>query len=269
MTAMQNVNGAVSITNVQPPPEGFLAALLTFGLSASQPSVSQSLQLSSQGGLLLSQVVSLSIDNSQNAYPILVTHGALNEVVQIAANATVIIPTFSGRGPYNITVATLGGVAPSSPLTVQIVFLNYPRQSGTFSATQQSTIAATGQNTSSLLSGVFYANGNGNVFTSGVGNYVVDSLDIAVDGVESAVAGQMTFIYVLSCGGVSFAAGVFMTTIPAGAWQGGASINAPIQRTWPQGIIFPRASAFSLDVSSAANMQNAYFRCNISGLNTP
>src|SRR5258708_1971654 len=114
----QNVLSSVSVQNVQPPPEGTMAALLKFTLDANTPSISLSLQLSSQGGLLLSQVVSLSIDNSENDYPILVIHGILNEVVQVAAQATVIIPTFSNRGPYTITVSTPTGAAPSTALPI-------------------------------------------------------------------------------------------------------------------------------------------------------
>lgn len=246
-----------------------MAALLKFTLDANTPSISLSLQLSSQGGLLLSQVVSLSIDNSENNYPILVIHGILNEVVQVAAQATVIIPTFSNRGPYTITVSTPTGAAPSTALPIEVVCLNYPRQPGTFSATAQSTIAATGQNTSSLLSGAFSATAAGIVVSTAPGNYVLDSMDLAIEGVVPSAPANTTFEYIFSCGGVNIAIGFGMGSNPAGQWVAGALINIPIQRTWPQGLLLPRGGALTLTLAGISQLSQVIFRLNVSGLNTP
>ena len=86
--SVQQTIGSVPIISRLPPPEGNMAAQLTFTLTPTQPNVATSLQLNSQGGLMMSQVLTLVIDNTKNGYPINVVHGALNENVQVAAGST-------------------------------------------------------------------------------------------------------------------------------------------------------------------------------------
>lgn len=270
---VQNAIGSVPVTNVQPPPEGLMAASVQFVLTPGEPSIVQSFQLSSQGGLLLSQVVALFLDNSQNAFPIVAVHGALNETTQVPAFSTAVTPTFSGRGPFSISIGTVNGVAPTANLTVNVIFLNYPRPAGTFSATSQSTIIATGQNTTTIFAGILGFTAAGQNFNvTNAGNFVLDSLDLSVDGFDAAASGAWAIFVSVVCGGVNIAQTQPVGTAGGAGWMAGGSIHAPVQRTWPQGLILPRGGIINVSAGSGGstfNMAQAQVRLNISGINSP
>jgi hypothetical protein len=127
---VQNSFGSVPVQAVNPPPEGTMATQLSFLLTAEEPSIGQSLQLSSQSGLMLSQVVTICIDNSDNIYAVSITHGVFNENTLVPAFSSIIIPTFSSKSNYPINVAAVlppGAVALTSNLQVNIIFMNYAR----------------------------------------------------------------------------------------------------------------------------------------------
>ena len=97
-------------------PKGLWRRGLTFTLTSVEPSITASLQLNSPGGLQLSQVVTLSIDNSDSPYAISVTHGVFNETTTVPAYGAVIIPTFSSQGGvYTLIVEAI--TANSAPLS--------------------------------------------------------------------------------------------------------------------------------------------------------
>lgn len=268
---VQNVNGSVPITNIQPPPEGTMAASVNVTLTAAEPMAAQTFQLSSQNGLMLSQVVALVIDNSANAYPLTVTHGALAETTQVAAATVVIVQTFSSRaGGFPLQVAAVGNIVPTATLDIDIIFLNYPRQPGTFSATAQSTIIATGQNTESLYSGVLIPTATGLYPLVAAGNYILDSLDMAVEGFFPTAAGLVAITYSLIVPGTQIHSGEMVFTAAAGgSWTSGANVNAPTYRTWPQGLLLSRGQILNLWITQFVNCTSSLFRINISGVSTP
>lgn len=274
---VQAINGSVPITNIQPPPEGQMAASLNVVLTPGNISFAQTFQLSSQNGLQLSQVVTLVIDNSANAYPLTVTHGVLSEVVQVAALSTVVVPTFSGKaGGYPLAIVAIENAVPSINLDIDVIFLNFPRPPGTFSATSQSTIIATGQNTGILYSGlVAIGLATGPVQLTTNGNFILDSIDMAVEGMLGHAAGVGSVPYQLRGGlsanpiSVIIQSGQPVFTYPAAEWIQGGGINGPITRTWPQGLLLPRGVALWMVPVSLNNVDEIIFRINISGVNTP
>lgn len=125
---VQNVNGtSVPIQALNPPPEGQQGVQIGYTFSPSGVlTQSQILQLNQPGGLALSQVVSLVIDNSQNTNAIIIQHGVFDESVAVPAGGVQVVPTFSTKSFFNISLTL-----PQAPLintTVNIIFLNYARQ---------------------------------------------------------------------------------------------------------------------------------------------
>lgn len=281
VAAVQNVIGSVPVVALDPPPEGTQVVNVTFTLKPLIPNIATTFQLSSPGGFALSQVVTLFIDNSVNQWPVTVVHGALNETVTVAARATVIVPTFSTKQPYPINVAVANGVFPQSNLSVQIAFMNYARAPGTFSSTSNLTIIGTGQNVVPLIATGVSLNATGVTAigpTAGFGNWVLDSLDIALTsmivnafGIE---AGISWLIYSKDVNGIQqpiIALG--QDLLPAGKNVAPAdnvftpSFSFPFSATWPLGLNIGRNVRLYFDVS-LTNVTTAFYRINVSGIAT-
>lgn len=143
VATVQNIPaGGSSIIAINPPPEGQQGAQVAYSFAppGSSP-ITQTFQMSSAAGLPMSQVVSLCIDNTESPFPLTLTHGAFQEQVTVAAFGYLIVPTFSNKSPYQITLALqVSGTLPTTPVNVTVVFLNYARQSSAFSG---SSLAAT------------------------------------------------------------------------------------------------------------------------------
>lgn len=125
----QNVSAAaVPIIAKNPPPEGFQQAKLSFTLTPinfAQSAVVPLNTAASGGGL--SQVLSLYIDNSQNAQALTVIHGALNETIIVPAGGGAIIPTSVLKSPSpEYTIANVSvPLTPTNTVTVNITLYNF------------------------------------------------------------------------------------------------------------------------------------------------
>ena len=260
MGGYQQVIGSLPVRNVQPPPEGTMAAGLTFTLTSVEPSVTASLQLNSQGGIQLSQVVTLSIDNSDSPYAISVTHGVFNEVTTVPAYASIIIPTFSSQGgTYTLIVEAI--TPNSAPLTseiqVNIICMNYPRTPGSFGNTTITSIAGGNQNVAPLVSTVIAFTGPGVTQIAAVGNYILDSLDIYCTFMTAASSGTpATLLWNLYSFDNPAALATIASDQPATPPAtsdievfAGGQFTAPISMSWSQGLILPRGCSLFFDVS--------------------
>src|SRR5208283_4033739 len=141
-TSSQNVVAAIPVNAIEPPPEGQRAAKINVSLSPTAFYVAQQFQLNSQSGLTLSQVCTLVIDNSQNTAPVSVVHGALSQQVLVPSQTTTIVPTFSTKGYYFLSVGAI--IPPTQTLNIPITLLNYPKQGGQFSAQQNVNVQNAG-----------------------------------------------------------------------------------------------------------------------------
>jgi hypothetical protein len=136
---------AIPIVAKDPPPEGRNAVQITYNLTSANPSFSTTYALATaigglvsvpQGGLGLSQVRCLVIQNTGNQFPLTVTHGALNQVEIIPPGATATLPTFSSYFNYEFGLSVSGV---SGSISVPVTFLNFERSQGIYNpAAQQS-----------------------------------------------------------------------------------------------------------------------------------
>jgi hypothetical protein len=278
---LQNTTGSIPVTALDPPPEGTMATKLSFALTPVEPAANATLQLSSQGGLQMSQVVTLSIDNSNNQYAISVTHGVFNENVIVPAFGAVIVPTFSARGgSYSLLVAAdvpSNGLL-TTILNVDIICMNYSRTPGSFGATNiLSIIGGSGQNTTNLVNMGVISPVNTQVTLRGSGNYILDSLDFFIEGIDAIAAGtfQLDWTIYAAFGGLPnqpICSGFIIGTATAAGWISGAAITSAVSRTWVLGFGVQRNNSIVLDISPvnpAINIDAIYFRANISGVSTP
>lgn len=255
-----------------------MATAVTIILTPVEPSFATSFQLSSQAGLLLSQVVTLVVDNQLNPYPITIVHGLFNETVNVPANSSIIIPTFSNKSSFALNVAFGGsGLSPASSMQINVIMMNYPRTPGSYGNTNQSAIVGTGQNTSVLASALVFPSGPGTSFPditlTNPGNYILDSLDMAVEQLNSLAAGSSTANVMLiarSAAGdyvIQSARAFFVATaaLPTGS---AAAINLPSTRVWPQGLELPRNASLKVIFSGVVNASIAGIRINVTGVNT-
>ena len=180
MGTVQNVRAAIPIIARDPPPEGQSGASVIFALAGGNAPTLNLFQLNSQSGLALSQVCSLCIDNTQNGGTLTVTHGAFNEVVLIPPYTFQIFPTFSTQGQYPLSINSLNACS------VPVVLLNYTRAPAQFPTTHQTSIFNTGYNVWSYYSNVIKITGNGLIQLGIAGNMWIDSLDLAIDTVNTS-----------------------------------------------------------------------------------
>jgi hypothetical protein len=276
---IQNALGSIPVVDVSPPPEGKMAASFSIVLTPSEPSIAQAFQLNSPGGLSLSQVVTLVIDNTSNAYSVQVIHGAMNEICVVSAGSTVIIPTFSNKGSYpiNVSLAPQSGIIPVPALNIEVdvVFLNYARSPGTFNSGSQSSIIGNLQNTTTLVS-VFEifnpVSAPPSFSLTPIGNYVLTEIDVGVDGANITAAGVGSFEwqigYVDTPVFLPIVSGRFIGFATAAA-QWCAPLGGRVHVSFPQGLPLPRNDEIFFNVQSGANVGNASMSINIYGLNTP
>jgi hypothetical protein len=274
MGTIQQTIGSQPIVNLDPPPEGTMASGLTFTLTPGQPNAATNLQLSSQAGLMMSQVLTLVIDNSQNLYPIVVVHGAFNEKVTAPAGATLIVPTFSNKNTYPINVSVANNITPLSNINVNIIFCNYQRQAGSFGNTGQSSIIGTGLNTGTLASQSVIITGTG-TYVIGIWptpNYILDSLDLTFGGCTPSAGGLYEIQFAVTTDKTT--PGLDIETFnlfgegPSGTLIPGPMVGSPISRTWPVGYLCPRGGQLQLDVGTFNGLTNFVVNVNISGVTT-
>lgn len=135
---VQNVIGALPIVNRRVPVEGDKAAQVTATLAPTDFFVSQIFNLSDQSGLMMTQVVTLLVDNTAGNQDVLITHGVLQQNLTVPQGTQMIVPTFSAQGFYPLTVQAVA--APSAPFVVPMILLNYERQTGVYATPQSVNI---------------------------------------------------------------------------------------------------------------------------------
>ncbi len=203
-----------------------------------------------------------------------ITNASLAVTGTVNANITNASLAVTGSVNANITNASL---AVTGSVNANITGGSVAISSGTVDATiTNSTITVvnnlvnSGHNSGPLASSLFNLNGNGNFTILGSGNWVLDSLDIAVEVVQSTAAGACAANFAFTCGGSTFhdfyascnAAGALLT-IP------GIGVNAPSYRSWGQGMALPRGNTITCAVTGWLNYQGVIIRVNISGYNAP
>jgi len=276
----QNVTGAIPVTSLDPPPEGKMAASLKFFLSSVKPSVNASLQLSSQGGLQMSQVVTISIDNSNNSFAIQITHGVFNEVTTVAAFAVAIVPTFSARGgAYTLLVDAISVGENLVSGEVEIICMNYERAPGTFGGTVViAPSTGAGQNSRDLFPNLGFSNviTGDDTYQVTVENFnvvIFDSLDFFWERITATAAGAFAFDWLLTfvnANGKLAQGYVRGVATSAGQIISGMNVSAPVQRTWSFGYSLNAANLslgdMILVISNSVNYSSAVYRCNSSGV---
>ena len=272
---VQNNLGSTPIIALDPPPEGNMAAQVLFTLTPTQGNITTNFQLNSPGGFQMSQVVSLCVDNTPNAFPVTVIHGALSETLNVAAGGFYVVPTFSNKSPYPISVtAGSPGTSPvlTASLNVNITFLNYARQSGTFGGTSQLSTISTGVNSQILAGHTYDLSAIGNTTLAPAGNYILDSMDMSIDYVVAAAV--ITNVSIVDIGlnaGDTVGPQIAVMRVGVGATAGQTYSNViqSVSRTWPNGLILPRNSLIQITVYTFQMVTEARFRINLSGYSTP
>lgn len=266
---VQAATFAQSIVAKNPPPEGTMGVKVTYLLTSADYIIAANYQLGSPGGLSMSQVVTLVIDNTTGSYPVIVTHGVMVERCVVPAGVLTTVPTFSSTVAYVISIETLS--APDENQTVVVTFLNYERQSGSVPNTVQNTIVNTGQNSSSIYSNAFGFNGpTYSIQLAQAGNWILDSLDLACEAFAVETAGaQGDMVVTITCGSVVIETHNPQYMFPpSNGWVPGVKCSYPASRTWSQGLILPRGYPI-LFKAVFIFPGGAGYRVNISGFQVP
>ena len=265
MGIVQNVTLSLPIIARVPPPEGQTGANVNFTLDGGNVATYNLFQLNSQNGLVMSQVCSLCVDNTKNGGTLTVTHGAFNEVVLIPPYTFQIFPTFSTQGQYPLSINGLNAC------TVPVILLNYVRPPAQFPTTHQTSIFNTGYNVWSYYSNVIKITGNGLTELGLSGNMWIDSLDLAIDTVNTAADAQdcaMAFTIndpeSISWNILSGQVGLYVATHGQNI---GGSFYPPMYRTWPQGYMC--GGIPTLGVSGFTGFAAVYMRINFSAYQPP
>lgn len=255
--AMQTATGnTVALGVLDPPPEGYKGVLAPFPFAVGQTTAANYFQLNSQSGLLMSQVETICVDNTQNPQPLNIVHGAFNEQTTIPAYTYTILPTFSAaNGIYSLTMST---VAAAAAFTVNVTLLNYVRQAGSVTNTNQSPTPVTP---------IYLTNGFEEAATSGSYSYVLQGAILTPD--------NPTYIYGMTLGiisGTAAAAGLAVAGM-AVSWSGnpaallyasavatGAGAVAFNQHTFydfsHNPLIVPPNSNITMNVEGFTNLDN-------------
>jgi hypothetical protein len=296
MSVVPQSAGAIPVVYLDPPPEGYASANFACTLTPGQPNFAQTFPLNSPTGLNMSQVVSLFIDNQLNPLPVTLVHGALNEVTTVLANASVVIPTLSNKGGYPINASVPSGQL-SQPMTFNIVFSNFMRHKASFNTVLSNSIAGVG-NTQPITSTVATVTstpttnawdtsivlvGKGNLLPPDNRQFIMDSLDFAVEGFNPRVAGQVLaqlVIFVTPPGipgqkfGTPICSGILNYNATGPGWISGVRAVKPIRNTYWNGMAFARDISIGFQTvgllaGQDANLTSAVFRFNISGVFLP
>lgn len=287
---IQNVVAALPVSYKRIPPEGEKVIPIALQLGPSVLTYSTILNLQS---LLVSQIVTAIIDNTQSDVEIICQFGVANTYVTVPPASGLIVPVFSNGPAFNIliTAATI----PAQTELINLTFLNFDKPSsdwGTLSANitnaslniggsvnanvtnailnSQNTIINTGFNSSPLYSAVINPTGNSNttLVAAPANNFILDSYDIACEAIVGTAAGLSTLTLALKCGGVA----IHSSFVPLNVASNGQLINSSqysaTYRTWPQGLITASGAPLILAVGDWNNLNSAYIRINLSGYAT-
>src|SRR5271166_3015729 len=183
--------------------------------------------------------------------------------IQVAGNLNANITNASIAVTGSVNANITGGSVTITSGTVNANITNA-------TLTTVNNIVNSTHNSGPLASSLFNLAGNGNFTILGSGNWVLDSLDIAVEVVQSTAAGACAANFAFNCGGATFHdfyascnAGGALLTIP------GIGVNAPSYRTWSQGLALPRGNTITCAVTGWLNYQGVIVRVNLSGYNAP
>lgn len=267
-TVQPGVLNGTPIVARNPPPEGQMAVQIPVALTPSIYAANNIQQLSSGQVGGMSQVVSFIVDNSNNSLPLIVTHGALNETTTVPAMTMQTLPTFSLKDFWQWSVAT--PTAPGINTNVNLIALNYERAPSTVRQSSTS-IQNTGENSGVLIANTFNFSGNANIFIGSPGAagtyWILDSLEIAIEALQCTAAGFVGCVLKLVCATLVIEQLAPQTNL-GGAGDVANNPVAPVERTWPQGLLIPFNAQFFLQVSGATNLSELQVRCNLTGYNT-
>lgn len=125
MGTFQNVTQAIPVTAKKnlPPNEGSRVVPLKAILTPTDfiQTFSETL-----GNLVVSQVRTLYIDNSQNAAILIVTHGVAQQSLQVPAGGGAFIPTTSNNGIYSFSVGTTSAPGGNTPVNIDLYNYDIP-----------------------------------------------------------------------------------------------------------------------------------------------
>lgn len=124
---VQSATIAYPVTYRDPPPEGYKALPVHIVLSPTAATYGQLFNLTS---LLMSQIATAVINNTQCTLDIAVTLGN-NDTLYVPAGMGLIAPVFSTGSAFNVLVQA--ATTPSQSEIVEITLLNYNRNSGSWS----------------------------------------------------------------------------------------------------------------------------------------
>jgi hypothetical protein len=127
---VQNVNAAVPVHALSKPPEGQKTVTIDYTFTPLIYQFSESYQLNSPGGLNLSQVLGLTIDNTQNPLSLTVIYGPAGNTIVVPALTITTIPTVSTRSYFPITLAL--AQPPSANVEISVTYSNVTVNSGQF-----------------------------------------------------------------------------------------------------------------------------------------
>ena len=265
---VQNVSPAFPITALPDPPEGKKALPVNIVLTPTVTSFLTTINLQSS---IISQIVTAIIDNTQSDVAISVIMGVTQTVVHVQANTGAIVPAFS-NGPLfflSVTAAT----TPGQTDNINITLLNYEKTEALWSfapTTVITDIINTGLNSVPLNPEVLVPVGNGSLtVVATVGNWILDSLDLSVEGCSVTGAGQFGASLTLVCGSSTFAILFAQGTATGAGVVAGALVNNALQKTWANGLVLPRGNNITCTVANWLNMGSMIFRVNMSGYNAP
>lgn len=264
----------VPVRYLAEPPEGRQSVRFAVTLTPLQPNVAQSFQLNSPGGLSLSQVATLYIDNETNGVPVTVIHGVLNEAAIIPAHSTAIIPTLSNTSGYSVNVST---PAISQNIVVSMTLYNYVRNPGSISNSISNSIVGV-QNVSPLGVSVQQYTSPFQPFfdpimivfgVSGGGNFIFDSLEFQLDGIQAAAAGVCNFNWAITANPLTIPLlkGTWFFNAPNTNWIVGSAVMKPARVYWPTGFLANglETVTFTGSATISANLNSIVCRFSLTG----
>lgn len=268
MATLQNINAFVPVLALNPPPEGKRAASLTVTIGYAQTTFTQQIQLNAPSGIMLSQVVTLIVDNTANPNPITVTHGALGQTAQVAGGAEFIIPTFSTSGFYSLTIVNAALVV--TPVPIVIILLNYERQPNYVGYNQQSSVIINASLNNTLASQFITLStvGQTQVLLPALPSpqeYGLIELEITIVAVGATAAGQFfaEVYFVDQLGAVVVAVVVALGMATAAGYIGGPWTT---RRTFTQPLILAPGLSYEVRLVQLSNVSNVYITASMTGI---
>lgn len=267
-TVQPNVLGSTPIVNNSPPPEGQYAVLLSFPFSAAGWTSAQQLQLNAPGGgIALSQVASILIDNTGSLIPLAVIHGAMSTTTHCPAGMAMLVPSFSNRAPYQLIVSLASPPPAGVTMTPTITLFNYANNTAQWGLAQS-------QGATELCADVTEISGNGTttvVAAPPTGYWILYTLDFAIEfAISTATSGSAYCLFTCSVAGTTlFQNEPAYNSTASNVLVQGVDLSWPVSLTWPNGFLCPEGAAVELVVSGYTNIGAVTYRLNISGVNAP